>query len=80
MRRFDGTDAESAAARAPIAGTLAAPVIILRPRCDDGQARRCRYPGLVTVLLEVHEDEIRIISARRATRRERRRYGSGEER
>jgi len=35
---------------------------------------------LVTVFLEVHEDEIRIISARRATRRERRRYGSGEER
>jgi hypothetical protein len=34
---------------------------------------------LVTVFLEAHEDEIRIISARRATRRERRRYGSGEE-
>jgi uncharacterized DUF497 family protein len=35
---------------------------------------------LVTVFLEAeHEDEIPIISARRATRRERRRYGSGEE-
>jgi hypothetical protein len=34
---------------------------------------------LVTVFLEVHEGEIRIISARRATSRERRRYGSGEE-
>ena len=34
---------------------------------------------LVTVFHEVHEDEIRIIIASRATRRERRCYGSGEE-
>jgi uncharacterized DUF497 family protein len=34
---------------------------------------------LVTVFLEVHEDEVRIISARRATKNERRRYESGEE-
>ena len=34
---------------------------------------------LVTVFLEVHEQAIRIISARRATKRERRRYGSGED-
>ena len=34
---------------------------------------------LVTVFLEVHEQEMHIISARRATKGERRRYGSGEE-
>ena len=34
---------------------------------------------LVTVFLEIHDDDIRIISARQATRHERRRYGSGEE-
>ena len=34
---------------------------------------------LVTVFLEVRENDIRIISARRATRRERRRYGAGKE-
>ena len=34
---------------------------------------------LVTVFAEIHEDEIRIISARYATNHERRRYESGEE-
>ena len=34
---------------------------------------------LVTVFLEVRENDIRIISARRATRRERRRYGASKE-
>jgi uncharacterized protein len=34
---------------------------------------------LVTAFLEVRENDIRIISARRATRRERRRYGAGKE-
>jgi len=33
----------------------------------------------VTVFIEVRENDIRIISARRATRRERRRYGAGKE-
>jgi hypothetical protein len=33
---------------------------------------------LVAVFVEAYEDEIRILSARRATGRERRRYGSGE--
>ena len=34
---------------------------------------------LITVCVEVHEDEIRIISARRATRYERRMYEEGQE-
>ena len=34
---------------------------------------------LVTVFAEIHEDEIRIISARHATNHERRRYEDGEE-
>jgi uncharacterized protein len=34
---------------------------------------------LVTVFAEIHEDEVRIISARRATKHERRRYESGED-
>jgi uncharacterized DUF497 family protein len=34
---------------------------------------------LVTIFTEVREDTIRIISARRATRHERKRYESGEE-
>ena len=34
---------------------------------------------LVTVFAEIRQDEVRIISARRATKHERRRYESGEE-